>query len=46
MFILLFWCPLRDLLVRVPRSRGAFGLDDRFEEEISPLCKGDEEGLL
>ena len=35
-----------DLLVKVPRSRGTFGLDDRFKEEISPSSKGDEEGLL
>ena len=31
-----------DLLVKVPRSRGTFGLDDRFKEEVSPFCKGDE----
>ena len=34
-----------DLLVKVPRSRGTFGLDDRFKEEVSPFCKGDEKGF-
>ena len=35
------WWPFSHLLVKVPRSRGTFGLDDRFEEEISTLCKGE-----
>ena len=39
------WLPFSYLLVTVPRSRGTFGLDDRFKEEVSPFCKGDEKGF-
>ena len=40
------WWSFSYLLVKVPRSRGTFGLDDRFKEEVSPLCKGDEKDFL